>query len=278
MDYSLIFIAAIITFVFGLLVLFVNFHKILNFVLLTVFFVSFLLFGYSIWTSQSIRSAFLNQESRPAASPYDSHILLKESVLLDIPVISQLPELPRGCEVTSLAMLLQHAGVHMDKMELAERIKKDPTPYQLKNGRVNFGNPNVGFVGDMYTLNKPGYGVYHKPIKELADRYLSNRAVDFTGSDFSKIETILSNGIPVWIIINSWYKELPTEQFRKWKTPVGEVQITYREHSVLVTGYDKDYVYVNDPLTVEKNKKVPKQNFIKAWVQMGSQAITYVNS
>jgi uncharacterized protein YvpB len=208
----------------------------------------------------------------------ESEIIIKESVLLDIPVILQLPELPRGCEVTSLAMLLQHAGVNVGKMELAEGIERDSTLFQMKGGQVFFGHPNVGFVGDMYNIDNPGYGVYHKPVKELADRYLPNRVVDLTGSEFNKVEESLSNGFPVWIIINSWYTEVPPEQFRTWNTPAGEVQITYREHSVLITGYDEEYVYVNDPLTGEKDKKVPKRDFVKAWVQMGSQAITYVNS
>ncbi|PRS26211.1 hypothetical protein C6W19_25700 [Bacillus sp. RJGP41] len=85
-------------------------------------------------------------------------------------------------------------------------------------------------------------------MKELAEDYLANKNIDLTGSEFSELETSLSNGIPVWVIINNRYTELPPEEFKTWNTPVGEVEITYRKHSVLVTGYEKDYVYVNDPL------------------------------
>lgn len=199
----------------------------------------------------------------------------KEEVMLDALLISQLPELPRGCEVTSLAMLLQYADVNVGKVELAERIKRDPTPYKVKNGQVFFGHPNTGFVGDMYNIDHPGYGVYYKPIMELAEEYLPNRIVNLTGKEFSELETSVSNGNPIWIITNTWYSHLPPEQFQTWNTPVGEIEITYREHSVLITGYDRHYVYFNDPLTGEKDKRAPKQNFIDAWVQMGSQAITF---
>ena len=86
--------------------------------------------------------------------------------------------------------------------------------------------------------------------------------MDLTGSDFSDLELSISKELPVWVIINSRYRPLPSEEFRVWDTAKGEVTITYREHSVVMTGYDKEYIYFNDPLTGEKNKKAPKQNFI----------------
>jgi uncharacterized protein YvpB len=216
------------------------------------------------------------KEKEPEQELEAVQITEKEQVLLDVPLIEQMPELPRGCEVTSLAMLLKYAGVSADKMELADRIKRDPTAYEKKNGQVYFGHPNTGFVGDMYSLDHPGLGVYHIPIKELAEQYLPGRIIDMTGGEFSEIEESISNGIPVWIITNSRYQTLPEEEFQTWQTPSGEIEITYREHSVVVTGYDENNVFFNDPLTGEKNKKVAKQDFIDAWVQMGRQTITYL--
>ncbi len=204
-------------------------------------------------------------------------IKIKDSVLIDAPVINQLPELPRGCEVTSLAMLLQDAGVEVDKMTLAKEINKEPTPYQVTNGVVHFGHPNDGFVGDMYSFQNPGLGVYHKPIKDLAEQYLPGNILDLTGADFQELAIHLSDERPVWVIINTTYKKLPANYFQTWQTPSGPVDITYKEHSVLLTGYDKDYIYFNDPLTGEKNKKAPLKDFEESWVQMGSQAITYLS-
>ncbi|MBU7595797.1 C39 family peptidase (plasmid) [Metabacillus halosaccharovorans] len=198
--------------------------------------------------------------------------LVKEKVL-EVPLQSQLPELPRGCEVTSLAMLLQYEGVKVGKMELAKNIKKDTTPMTYQYERIHFGNPNVGFVGDMYSYNKPGYGVYNQPIEELANRYLPNQVVNLTGKDFSEIVNQIINDQPVWVITNTTFKELSESQFETWVTKQGEIKITYKEHSVVITGFDEKFIYFNDPLANQKNRQIPKDDFVKAWEQMGMQAI-----
>jgi uncharacterized protein YvpB len=109
-------------------------------------------------------------------------------VLIDVPLISQLPELPRGCEVTSLSMMLNFAGINVDKMELARNIKK----VNFLNSGFN-GNPNEGFVGSMYSLDEPGLGVYHEPIAALAEKYLPGRIIDLTGNNLLFCEPICSS-------------------------------------------------------------------------------------
>ncbi|WP_144505894.1 C39 family peptidase [Bacillus mycoides] len=197
-----------------------------------------------------------------------------EKVMLsNVPLIQQLPELDRGCEVTSLAMMLQYAGVSVDKMKLANEIKK-----------VNFmedgvrGNPNEGFVGNIYTFSESGYGVYHGPLFQLAKKYLPNKAVDLTGESIEKIYKSVKAGQPVVMITNATYAPLDEDEFTTWETNSGDVSITYNEHCVVLVGYDKESVYIRDPLDDSLDVKVPRGNFEQAWVQMGSQAISYVNN
>ena len=215
-------------------------------------------------------TTFISKDNQPASKPS-----IKDKVLLDVPIVKQLPELPRGCEVTSLAMLIQYAGLDADKLKLAQQIKKNPAKMRKINGEIHYGDPNDGFIGDMYSTNKPGLGVYHTPIKELAEHYMPGKIIDFTNGDFNQIKKILSTNRPVWVIINTAYDKLDPSFFQTWITPNGKISITYKEHSVVVTGYDQDYIYFNDPLTGIKNKKAPTADFEKAWVQMGKQAITY---
>jgi len=205
---------------------------------------------------------------------WNNHEETKNFTIKDVGHITQLPELKRGCEVTSLAMLLNFKGYKTDKMDLAAEIKKDTTPYNKIDGKIYFGNPNNGFVGDIYDYSKKGLGVYHLPIFGLASNYAGNDVLDLSGCEFEDLYYFINKNSPVWIIINTKYDELPESSFENWITPDGEVRVTYNEHSVLIVGYDDKYVYINDPLSKYGYTKKEKTRFIKAWKQMGRQAVT----
>ncbi len=203
---------------------------------------------------------------------FDDKISTDTTIKLDN--IQQLPELLRGCEVTSLSMLLNAGGIEVDKMELADKVRKDTTKRQKIDGEIYWGSPYNGFVGDPYNPKAWGYGVYNQPIYDLAAEYIPNNVVNISGCDFSLVERFVSQGYPVWVIITGEYALLPESSFQKYITKYGEVTLTQREHSVLVTGFDSDYVYINDPLAVMN--RVEKNNFIDSFNQMGNQAISYV--
>jgi len=190
-------------------------------------------------------------------------------VELDAPHISQLPELERGCEVTTLAMLLQHAGKEVGKMELSKEIAR--VPFEKDGMR---GHPGEGFVGNMKTMDKPGLGVYHGPVAELGEAYLPGKILDLTGEGFNEVEKHVKDGRPVWVLVPSTFAVVPDKHWETWNTKKGKEKITYKWHSVLVTGFDDKNVYVNDPLG-GKNDKLSKEEFVAGWEQFGQQAITY---
>lgn len=222
-------------------------------------------------TADSKSAARSSKDIKPNNDDTQVVSLLQNGKLVNVPHIQQMPELSRGCEVTSLAMLLQFAGVSVDKMTLANEITT--IPFRDSNGLR--GNPNDGFVGDIYSFDNPGYGVYHGPIAALAQKYLPGRIIDLTGGSIDSLYKMVENGSPVWVITNSRFSQLPDSEFTKWQTSSGEIQITYREHSVLVVGYDENNVYLNDPLAEQSYTAVPRDSFEESWIQMGKQAISY---
>jgi uncharacterized protein YvpB len=200
---------------------------------------------------------------------------MKDAEKLNVKRISQLPRLPRGCEVTSLAMLLQYEGYKVSPMQLASQIKKNHTPYRIIKGQVHYGHPNDGFVGNMYDLRKRGYGVYHRPITTLAHQY-THAVVDLTNAELQDVLYFVSIGHPVWVIHNVYFDFVPHSLWRTWHTPSGKINITYKEHSVVITGYDDQYIYIADPLC--RKHKVQRQAFERGWNQMGRQAIALYQS
>jgi len=196
------------------------------------------------------------------------------SGLINVPLVCQLPELKNGCEVTSLTMLLQWAGIKVDKMTLASEVKKDPTPYSNSGGVIHWGNPNVGFVGDI-TGKSIGFAVYHGPILDLALRY--HKAVNLTGQSFDQVLTHVAAGSPVWVITTFSFEFVPESQWQTVISPEGAYRMTFNEHSVVLTGFDAENVYINDPYANIKDRKLNRANFLAGWQQFGNQAIVLVN-
>lgn len=190
----------------------------------------------------------------------------------NVPVMSQLPLLPTGCEAAAAAMFLQWAGADVTMAEIADRLPKGQLPSD-HGGKVIGGNPRYEFVGNPFSTS--GLGVYNQPISDIIDYYLSNQSLNMTGCNFKDLLTILDSKRPliVWATINMkepsinsvWYDEQGEEVI--WKIP---------EHAMVLVGYTETSIIVNDPL---KGKKATydKATFKKCWEAMGSQAITIKN-
>ena len=199
---------------------------------------------------------------------------LKSEVRLEqVKVIKQRPELPRGCEVTSLAVLLDYYMENPpDKMTLAREVKKSTTDMRIEEGFVHFSNMHEEFAGSMENLDEEGLGVYIEPIRQLAQEYIDTQAVNISGVSFKQLLTFVSMGKPILIIIPNRYQAVSDYAIEVWKTNSGYMEVTYQEHSVVVLGFDDTYVYYSDPSKGIIDKK-PKESFEAAWVSMGSQGL-----
>lgn len=189
------------------------------------------------------------EEPSLAARSIDVAVPVKKlsgSTALRVPLIKQLPELPTGCEVTSLAMAINHYGIKISKTVLADVF--------LEKGEYRAADYRKVFVGDPREVN--AYGCYADVIKKCADKFLSTiptrsfDVVNVTGCTPRALYAYTDMGYPV--IVWASNKMAPTFEGPSWTDSDTGKTITWtgNEHCVLLTGYDmkKKYVYFNDPL------------------------------
>ncbi|PLS06380.1 C39 family peptidase [Neobacillus cucumis] len=227
--------------------------------------------SYSI---NDLKAQVNNVEGQKTAERSASTIPRKQSTLLNVVLIKQNPELRYGCEVTSLAMVLNYAGVKTNKMDLYRRIQKDPDPL-IKSARgdiLRWGNPADGFVGDM-TGRRAGYAVFDRPMIALINQKLPGRAVNLTNQPFDKVLAHVSAGYPVVVWTTGDYR-LP-DRWEGWYHGSQFIKTPLDLHAVVLVGYDTNNVYLNDPLSGRKQVRVNKQQFIRSWKALQSRAVSY---
>lgn len=170
---------------------------------------------------------------------------------LDVPMILQNPELPTGCEATSLTMLLNYSGFSVSKSTIAEHMPKYGIYY--RNGVMYGPDYYTTFPGSPF--NSSGYGCYTPCMVSAADNYFKSigrndvRLKEITGANFYDLYDYIDIGKPV-MIWATMYMIAPRDT-DTWTTPEGK-RLTWHgnEHCLVLTGYDKNQgiVYINDPL------------------------------
>ncbi|MBR1764999.1 MAG: C39 family peptidase [Ruminococcus sp.] len=195
---------------------------------------------------------------------------------LQVTNILQNPELPTGCETTSLTILLNYLGYPADKVTLARNYLPKQSFY-WENGEMYGADFRTTFAGD--PEDSYSYGCYAPCIVTTANSYLSAtgasaRARDLTGTDLDTLlVSCINSGSPVLIWITSANLH-ETALTTVWKTPAGnQVQWVAYEHCVVLSGYDADagLIYVADPLV--GNTSYSYSLLRQRYIDMGSQAV-----
>ncbi len=130
----------------------------------------------------------------------DSEITLPDSYSIDVPYISQYPELPTGCEITSLTEVLQFYGFDVDKEYMAANYL--PTKDYLEPGSyINY------FYGSPWSEH--GSGCFSPAIITAANTFLqdNNSPLSANSLSYSSVNTIfneLTKGHPIiiWTCFN----------------------------------------------------------------------------
>ena len=174
-----------------------------------------------------------------------------------------------SCEVASLLMALNYKGVNVTENELIKQLPiSDPGP---RNSDNTWGDPNLGFVGNINgKMPNTGYGVYEKPIYDLAMKYRPAKII--TGATINDLLTELTNHNPVvvWGVIGSG-KDI------SWKTPEGQViNAKLDEHARILIGFtgqsdNPQLIILLDPIYGEIRLKLA--DFIKNWGVLDKRAV-----
>ncbi|MEF9959184.1 MAG: C39 family peptidase [Niameybacter sp.] len=202
---------------------------------------------------------------------WNSMLFANQRVMIEgVPIISQKPELPTGCELTALTMLLQYHGVQVSKEQIAREVVKVPVPYTSK-GKLYGGDPSKGFIGDPFSRN--GFGIFKDGILPIIEKYLPGRGEDLSGGDFSQVYQALDEGKPVILWTTIGMLNVDSKK-TYWTTLEGKtIEWKTAEHAMVAVGYDDEYIYLNDPY-VGQQRKYKKQVVINRWSEMGKQAVT----
>ena len=160
------------------------------------------------------------------------------------PVYSQYPELPTGCEVTSLAVILNYYGYNVDKVTLADNF--------LPKGKIGETNPWYSFVGN--PRDEHSYGAYAPALVKTANDYLDSvnstlEAYWVTSCDIEDLMKYVHKGYPVmiWVTMNMEQGYPSTI----WNIQDEKIQWHAKEHCVVLVGYTNQHYLVVDPMVQE---------------------------
>lgn len=185
----------------------------------------------------------------------------------ELPVKVHIQQRALSCEVASLKTVLAYQGTQENESVLFQNLKK-AEPYEHDKELNVWGNPHLGFVGDVdgSQIKRTGYGVYWDPIADLAKKYMPG-SYSFKNKDIPFLLDQVIQGKPViiWGYMNFGDGVVDIS----WSTPEGEaIYAVNGQHTFTVIGFEGDIkdptgIVLIDPI---KGKIVQsKERFLDNW-------------
>lgn len=205
---------------------------------------------------------------------YDSN-----SVYIDMANILQNPELPVGCEITALTILLNYYGFNAEKTDMAKNYL--PTSWgnpKTVDGKLYKDSFYDYFIGDPFSR---GYGCFSPAIERAASSYISSHGGGYTVKNISgchpdTLYEYLIAGIPVLC----WATDgmIEPEYYETWYDNATGEQLDWylNEHCFVLAGFNiaNSTVTLNDPMKGIIDYNIDK--FEVRFKQMHSQAIVLI--
>ena len=192
-----------------------------------------------------------------------------------VPLVMQNPELPTGCEITSITMVVNFYGYDYDKITMTDKYLDKSDNFYYDNGQLFGPNPQKFFLGNPRSTSGYGLqcfsGTWVNTLNKVFEENKSEHyAEDISGRSLKDLEGELQSA-PILISASiDMNPASPRVLFKDSETK--EDVTTYRNfHCVVLVGYDEDYYYVNDPLGTFS--KLEKARLERAYTSTGQQAV-----
>ena len=213
-------------------------------------------------TTQALPDISMDSIRQSIVDSIRNNISSKTEVSLPVNIIYQYPDMPSGCEITSLTMTLNYIGINVSNKYLADNYL-DTTEYDMFKS----------FVGSVY--DDHSFGCFAPVIVKAAnsffmDNNINAEAVDISGSTREEIYDYIEDGDPVII----WNTEdmLPTKNEVYYID--GNEFIWYdNEHCVVICGYDKNNNTVEIADSIAGKVTRDADIFFQRYEDMLSQAV-----
>ncbi|MFT4414481.1 C39 family peptidase [Fredinandcohnia humi] len=194
-------------------------------------------------------------------------------VLIPVDTVLQLPELPNGCEITSLTSILHFYGYPVSKTDMADNyLPKEP--FIKKNNILYGADPYKAYAGN--PREKSGFFSYAPPIVTAANSFFKHEksnmtAVDMSGSSREEIMKQIDRGNPVVIWVTLDLSEPKLTYAWKFHDNGQHFSAPTNLHSVVLNGYVGDKVHVMDPLKGQVTYDAGV--FFESYYALGSHAM-----
>ena len=194
-------------------------------------------------------------------------------ILLPVPQVLQNPELPNGCEITSLCEVLRYWGFAADKCDLADH-------YLPRSARWYGADPDRVYMGDPHKDDgspETGYYCFAGPVVAAANAYLAAHggrytAHDLTGAGEDGLLRQLERGRPVIFWATLRFNDVQFDACGGYALPGGGYhRVFHTLHCMALCGADDTHFTVADPLAL--NRRVPRARFMEVYRQLGSRAV-----
>lgn len=220
-----------------------------------------------------------NSAEKGSADYIKENYLPSSYYISNFNTVLQMPELPTGCEITAMTMVLNYYGYNVDKETMAtDYLPTVPAAfYYGEDGRRYGPDMNRHFVGSPAT--ELGYICGPEAIVTAANSYLRQQnsqltAVNRTGTTTEELYRFVSNDMPVVVWVTIGMADRNATQ--GWYTYDGEyMEWSTNDHGAVLIGYTEDTVTIADP--IYGKIEYDRQQFEKVFRSRYSQCVILEN-